>query len=417
MATQILMPALSPTMTEGTLLRWLKEEGDAIVPGDTLAEIETDKATMEIEAIDTGILGKILVSGGTQNVKVNQPIGLLMVKDEAAPVAAAAVPIFNGDTTTIASIRSTEMRLFASPLARRLARQEGVDLANLVGSGTNRRIVKADVEAALLAAAPRPILLASTLPSPPAAATDKSAVSGPRVGAAISHNLVPHSSMRKVIAKRLSESKQTIPHFYLSVDVELDELLSLRAELNNAAPKEDSPETYKLSVNDLVIKAVALTLRQWPQVNAHWVDDGLIQHTTVDIAIAVALLDGLITPIVRNADQKGLVAISGEVKALSTRARSGRLAPEEFQGGGFSISNLGMYGVKNFAAIVNPPQSGILAVGIGEKRPIVKNSELAIATIMSCTLSVDHRVVDGVVAAQWLNSFKEKIEAPLKLLL
>jgi pyruvate dehydrogenase E2 component (dihydrolipoamide acetyltransferase) len=304
-------------------------------------------------------------------------------------------------------------RVVASPLARRMAAQAGLDLARLAGSGPNGRIVKADVEAALAAgpsAKPAPAPVAA--PAPAAAPAPKA----PAAPIAAPHTLVPHSNVRKVIARRLSESKQHVPHFYVSMDIELDALLKLRGQLNATSPKE-GPGAFKLSVNDLVIKAAAVTLRRIPKVNASWTDEATVLFDDVDISVAVSIPDGLITPIIRKADQKGLAAISNEMKDLAARAKAGKLKPEEFQGGGFSISNMGMYGVRDFAAIINPPQAGILAVSAGEQRPVVKDGALAIATVMTCTLSVDHRIVDGALAAEWIAEFKRVVENPLSLML
>ena len=419
MATNILMPALSPTMTEGTLSRWLKKEGEEVKAGDVLAEIETDKATMEVEAVDEGVLGKILVADGTEGVKVNAPIAVLVEPGEAvpsgaaapaAPKPAAAAPVAAAPQAAPPTVKpnghDTGERIIASPLAKRMASQAGISLAGLAGSGPNGRIVKADVEAAAKGAAPAPKQTAAA-PAP-----------APKRQAPITagHTLVPHSTMRKVIARRLSEAKSTIPHFYVSMDIELDALLALRADLNAKSPKE-GPSAFKLSVNDLIIKAAALTLRRIPKVNASWTDEALVLYDDVDISVAVSIPEGLITPIIRKADQKGLVAISNEMKDLAARAKTGKLKPEEFQGGGFSISNMGMYGVTNFSAIINPPQSGILAVAAGQQRPVVKNGALAVATVMTCTLSVDHRVVDGALGARWLREFKTIVEDPLSLML
>jgi pyruvate dehydrogenase E2 component (dihydrolipoamide acetyltransferase) len=423
MATNILMPALSPTMTEGNLARWLKQEGDRIKAGDVIAEIETDKATMEVEAVDEGILGRILVPAGTQGVKVNDVIAVLVEAGEAVPVAGAApkaapapaaapAPVAAPVAAAPVAAPASGDRVFASPLARRMAAQAGVDISKIAGSGPNGRIVKADVDAALSRGpAPAPVAAPSAAPAPAAA---------PRPSAPVAitapHTAVPNSSMRKVIARRLSESKATIPHFYVSTDVEIDALLKIRADLNARSPK-DGPGAYKLSVNDLVIKATAVTLRRFPNVNAMWTEDAILQLHDVDISVAVSIPDGLITPIVKNADIKGLAAISNEMKDLAARAKTGKLKPEEFQGGGFSISNMGMYGVKDFAAIINPPQAGILAVSAGEQRPVVKNGALAIATVMTLTLSVDHRVIDGALAAEFLQALKRNIEDPLSLML
>ncbi len=427
MATNILMPALSPTMTEGTLARWLKKEGDSIRAGDVIAEIETDKATMEVEAVDEGVLGRILVAEGSAGVKVNAPIAVLVAEGEKLPDGAApakpeaakpeaakpgaakpepapAAPAAKPAAATPESADHGE-RIFVSPLARRMAHQAGIDLAQLSGSGPNGRIVKADIEAALRKPAAAPTQAAAIAPAAPAA----SAITAP-------HELVPHSSMRKIIARRLSEAKQQIPHFYLALDIALDALLDLRVTLNAKAPK-DGPGAFKLSVNDLIIKAAAIALRRVPRVNASFTEDGIAFYRDVDISVAVAIPDGLITPIIRGADQKGLAAISVEMKTLAERARAGKLKPEEYQGGGFSISNLGMYGISAFSAIINPPQSAILAVGAGEKRAVVKGDAVAIATMMTCTLSVDHRVVDGALGAEWLAAFKAIIEDPLSLML
>jgi pyruvate dehydrogenase E2 component (dihydrolipoamide acetyltransferase) len=421
MATNILMPALSPTMTEGTLSRWLKKEGENIRAGDVIAEIETDKATMEVEAVDEGVLGKILVADGTEGVKVNEPIAILVEQGEAVPASAAPAPAQPPPRPAPAPAASPPPpaprsgnghdaggeRIFASPLARRMAKQAGLDLAALKGSGPNGRIVKADIDAALQkvppAAPPQPVA------APAPVARPSSAIAAP-------HQLVPHSSIRKVIARRLTEAKSTIPHFYVSMDVEIDGLVRLMSELNAKSPKE-GPDTYLITINDLVIKASAATLRRVPTVNAAWTDDGMALFDDVDISVAVAIPDGLITPIIRRADQKGLATISREMKDLAGRARAGKLRPEEFQGGGFSISNMGMFGVTEFAAIINPPQAAILAVAAGQKRPVVKNDSLAIATVMTCTLSVDHRVVDGALGARWLREFKRIVEDPLSLLL
>src|SRR3954468_24535109 len=466
MATNILMPALSPTMTEGTLARWLKKEGDQIKSGDIIAEIETDKATMEVEAVDEGVLGRILVADGTAGVKVNDPIAVLVEPGEAVPsgngAAAAKAPAPQGSEApepaqsasqgaaieavaaaggkvagaaeqpvampaagTEAGLNPQPLppkanghaggdRIFASPLARRMAQQARLDLGRIAGSGPDGRIVKADVEAALAkgpAAAPAPAPAAAAQAPAPA---PKPAAPAPVVSAP--HTAVPNSSIRKVIARRLSESKQTIPHFYVTMDFEIDALLKLRADLNAKSPK-DGPASFKLSVNDLVIKAVAATLRRFPQVNAMWTAEAILQFDDVDISVAVSTPTGLITPIVRKADQKGLSTISNEMKDLAARAKTGKLKPEEFQGGGFSVSNMGMYGVTEFAAIINPPQAAILAVAAGQQRAVVKNGALAIATMLTCTLSVDHRVVDGALGAEWLAAFKAIVEDPLSLLL
>jgi len=443
MATNILMPALSPTMTEGTLARWLKKEGEPVKSGDIIAEIETDKATMEFEAVDEGILGKILVPEGTQGVKVNEPIGILVEEGEEVPAgdAAAKQPAPAQPPSGPAPAEAPQQqapspppqaqpqpqaqqprpnghagaeRVFASPLARRMAQQAGLDLNRIQGSGPNGRIVKADIEAALAKGpAAQPAAAPAAQPAAPAPAP---AAKAPAPAVTAPHTPVPNSTIRKVIARRLSESKQTIPHFYVTMDFEIDALLKLRADLNAKAPKE-GPGTFRLSVNDLVIKAVAVTLRRFPNVNAMWTDEAILQFQDVDISVAVATPTGLITPIIRKADQKGLAAISNEMKDLAARAKENKLKPEEFQGGGFSISNMGMYGVREFSAIINPPQAAILAVAAGEQRPVVKNGALAIATVMTCTLSVDHRVIDGALAAEFMQALKGVVEDPLSLML
>jgi len=439
MPTNILMPALSPTMTEGTLARWLKKEGDTITAGDVIAEIETDKATMEVEAVDEGVLGKILVADGTEGVKVNEPIAILVAEGESAAAPPPAVPApaaptaEAGETGAPAAARSAPppapaaarnghdaegARIFASPLARRMAQQAGIDLATLKGSGPSGRIVKADIEASLQrpaaaapkpAAAPAPVAAPVAAPAPAPAAAKAAPITAP-------HTLVPHTSMRRVIARRLTEASRDIPHFYVAVDVCLDPLLKLRAELNAKSAK-DGPGAFKLSVNDLIIKAAAIALRRVPKVNASWTEDGIALYDDVDISVAVSIADGLITPIIRRADLKGLAAISNEMKDLAGRAKAGKLKPEEFQGGGFSISNMGMYGVSAFSAIINPPQSAILAVASGEQRAVVRDGALAVATMMTCTLSVDHRVVDGALGAEWLAAFRAIVEDPLSLML
>jgi pyruvate dehydrogenase E2 component (dihydrolipoamide acetyltransferase) len=450
MATNILMPALSPTMTEGTLARWLKKEGEAVKAGDIIAEIETDKATMEVEAVDEGILGKILVADGTQGVKVNDTIAVLVEEGEEVTAgseqkkpeqassanqspsqpALEAVTEAGGKVAGAAEQPITPPkpppqpvqpkanghaggdRVFVSPLAKRMAAQAGLDLSGLAGSGPGGRIVKSDIEAALNkapAAKPAPAEAAAAPAAAPKPAAPAPAVTAP-------HTAVPNTTIRKVIARRLAESKQTIPHFYVTMDFEIDALLKLRADLNSKSAK-DGPGAFRLSVNDLVIKAVAATLRRFPHVNAMWTEEAILQFHDVDVSVAVSTPTGLITPIIRKADQKGLSTISNEMKDLAARARTGKLKPEEFQGGGFSISNMGMYGVQSFSAIINPPQAGILAVAAGEQRPVVKDGQLAIATVMSCTLSVDHRVIDGAVAAEFMQALKGVVEDPLSLML
>jgi pyruvate dehydrogenase E2 component (dihydrolipoamide acetyltransferase) len=430
MPIEILMPALSPTMTEGNLAKWLKKEGDEVHSGDVLAEIETDKATMEVEAVDDGKIGKILVPEGAQGIKVNEPIALLLGEGEdASAIEKIREPAPQPAPAVEPSVESVQLmpavsaapakergngRIFASPLARRMAQQAGLDLGAIRGSGPQGRIVKSDIEAALSpdrvapAAAPA---RTGVLPQP---ALVVPLLSKERVAALAGnppYTERPLSAMRRVIARRLTESKQSVPHFYLTIDCEIDALLKIRTELN---AKSDA---YRISVNDFVIRAAALALRQVPAANASWSDEAILLWDSVDIAVAVALDDGLITPIVKNADRKGLAAIADETKDLVARARAGKLKLEEFQGGTFSISNLGMYGVRDFAAVINPPHGGILSVGTGEQRAVVKDGALAVATVMSCTLSCDHRAVDGAVGAQLLAAFKKLVEDPLTMLL
>ncbi|MFN7227022.1 MAG: pyruvate dehydrogenase complex dihydrolipoamide acetyltransferase [Holosporales bacterium] len=415
MPVNILMPALSPTMTEGNLAKWLKKEGDIIKAGDVIAEIETDKATMEVEAVDEGTLGKIIIAAGAQGVKVNSLIALLLNEGEdasalsamntnataaaphpapviAAPVIAAAAP-----AATPPSTANAGHRLLASPLAKRLAKEQGLDLKNIKGTGPHGRIIRADI----LVAAKTPATVATPI-----------AVSNEDPFALPLGKFEGHTTMRKVIARRLTESKQQVPHFYLEVDVELDALLALRKQIND---REGA--TAKLSVNDFIIKATGMALEQVPAANASWTDAGVQYYSRADVSVAVAIPGGLITPIIKNAGQKRLVQISNEMKDLAARAKDGKLKPEEFQGGTFSLSNLGMFGVKSFSAIINPPQACILAVGAGEERPVVRKGALAVANVMTCTLSVDHRVVDGAVGAQWLAVFKKLVQSPLELVL
>ncbi len=419
MPIEILMPALSPTMTEGNLAKWHKSEGDAVVSGDIIVEIETDKATMEVEAVDEGTIGKILIAEGAEGIAVNTPIAILLEEGEDASAIAdvAAVPA-KAETpaapapaeaaapapTPAAALepRVDGERTFASPLARRMAAQAGLDIAALAGSGPHGRVVKRDVEGALAGGAPAKAPAAAPAPvgeAPGMPPFDKQ----------------PNSNMRKVIARRLAESKRDAPHFYLTVDCEIDALLTARKALNERSPEGEG--AYKISVNDFVIRAAALALRDVPAANASWTDAAIRVYRGVDVSVAVAIPDGLITPIVRGADQKGLATISNEMKDLAKRAREGKLSPEEFQGGTFSISNLGMFGIKEFAAVINPPQGAILAVGAGEQRAVVKENALTIATVMSCTLSIDHRVVDGSVGATFLGVFKKYVEEPLSMLL
>jgi pyruvate dehydrogenase E2 component (dihydrolipoamide acetyltransferase) len=445
MPIEILMPALSPTMTEGNLARWLKQEGDEVSPGDVIAEIETDKATMEVEAVEAGRLGRILIGDGTEGVAVNTPIALLLEEGEdasaladaaaggarpvalAAPASQEAAPAAAAPTAAAPAARSGAGngadrggRIFASPLARRMAEQAGIDLAGLQGSGPHGRIIKIDIERALQQGAARPAVAPSAAAAVPAAGrveapAPAAPIPSPVAAPAAAYAEQPLSNMRKVIARRLTEAKQTIPHFYLSMDCELDALLKLRQELNGRAGAD-----YKLSVNDFVIKAAALALRKVPKANASFGGDRIYLYHDVDIGVAVALEDGLVTPVIRQADRKGLAAISNEMRDLAARARDPggmKLKPEEYQGGSLSVSNLGMYGVRDFQAVINPPQASILAVGAGEMRPVIKDGALASATVMTVTLSIDHRVVDGALGAELLQAFKGYVEDPLAMLL
>jgi pyruvate dehydrogenase E2 component (dihydrolipoamide acetyltransferase) len=433
MTIDILMPALSPTMTEGTLAKWLVKEGDQVGPGDVLAEIETDKATMEVESIDEGKVGKLLVAEGTEGVPVNAPIAVLLEEGEdaaaldaapapapapvasppaaPAPAPAAAVaapaPAVAARAPTPAPAPANGERVFASPLAKRMARQAGLDLAALAGSGPHGRVVKRDIEAALAGGVPA---AAAAAPAAVAASAGPSAAQLAEL-LGMAYELQPLSSMRKTIARRLTEAKQTVPHFYLTVDCEIDELLKVRKELNGRF------EDTKVSVNDFVIRATALALKQVPGANASFDETGILLYAHADVSVAVATPGGLITPIVKAAETKGLATISAEMKDLAGRAREGKLKPEEYQGGTFTVSNLGMFGVRDFAAIINPPQGCILAVGAGQQRPVVEDGALAVATVMSCTLAVDHRVVDGALGAQFLAAFKKLIEYPPAMLL
>jgi pyruvate dehydrogenase E2 component (dihydrolipoyllysine-residue acetyltransferase) len=434
MPINILMPALSPTMTEGNLARWLKKEGDAVKPGDVIAEIETDKATMEVEAVEEGKIGKILVPDGAQGVKVNDVIAVLLeegedagaIKAGAAPAPkAAAAPAPKVESAPAkaeapkqpaaapapaapAPAAASGSRIFASPLAKRLAQQHGLDLSRVVGSGPHGRVVKSDIEKAAAGGTAKAAPAGAKAPAAPS-------VPGFQAFGEPEFELHPHSMMRKTIARRLQESKQFVPHFYLTIDCEIDRLLKVREEVNAGAPKEGKG-AFKLSVNDFVIKACAVALKQVPAANASWSDEGVKLYKSADISVAVAIPNGLITPIIRHAEDKRLSDISAEMKDLAGRAKGGKLKPEDYTGGSFSLSNLGMFGIKDFAAIVNPPQGCIMAVGAGEQRPVVKNGTLAVATVMSCTLSVDHRVVDGAIGAEYLAAFKKLIENPLAML-
>ncbi len=435
MPIEILMPALSPTMEEGTLAKWLVKEGDTVSSGDLIAEIETDKATMEFEAVDEGVVGKILVAEGSEGVKVNTLIAVLLeegesagdigataaVNAEAAPAADAGVeaaPVV-GETPAppapAASKAADGSRLFASPLARRIAADKGLDLAQISGSGPRGRIVKADVENATVAAkapeaaAPAPAVAAAAA----ALATGASAVKVARMYEGRAYEEVSLDGMRKTIAARLTEAKQTVPHFYLRRDIQLDALLKFRAQLN----KQLEGRGVKLSVNDFIIKAVANALQAVPDANAVWAGDRVLKMEASDVAVAVAIEGGLFTPVLQDSHMKSLSALSAEMKDLAARARERKLAPHEYQGGSFAISNLGMFGIDNFDAIVNPPHAGILAVGAGSKKPVVgADGELKVATVMSVTMSVDHRVIDGALGAQLLQSIVENLENPMVML-
>ena len=373
MPETIRMPALAPDMVKGKVIRWLKREGEAIRAGEVLAEIETDKVTLELEATSGGVVARLLVPAGDAEVAVDAPIALIVAPGENAAASAGASP---------APAPRGPARVFATPIARRLARERGLDLPSLTGSGPNGRIVKEDV----LSADPAP------------------AAAGARASA------VPHSAMRRVIARRLLEARQSIPHYDLTVDVELDAVLEVRRGLNAGRASGE-----RLSLNDFVVKAVGRALREIPAVNASWTEDAVLRHAGVDVAVAVSTGAGLLTPVVRSVDRKPVAAISAELRALVDRARAGRLRPDEYQGGGFTVSNLGMYGVREFAAIIDPPQSGILAVGAAEPRPVVRDGAVVIRTLMTCTLSADHRTVDGAVGAQFLSAFRSALERPLAL--
>ena len=436
MATNILMPALSPTMEEGKLAKWLVKEGDTVKSGTILAEIETDKATMEFEAVDEGKIGKILVAEGTEGVKVNAPIAILLdegEKADAVPAAAAApkadIPAAMKDiaaavkaeaapaTAAAPAAKASATRVFASPLAKRIAAAKGIDIGALAGTGPRGRIVKSDVENAKPGAAK------------PAAGAAPAAVGGGIPGAAPlpdarllypagSYEEIPHDNMRKAIAKRLTSAKTLIPHYYLTVDCNLNALMAVREKMNAAAPKgKDKIPAYKLSVNDFIMKASAMALMKHPDVNASWTDTAILKHKDADVGVAVALDFGLITPIIFKAQTKGLVEISNEVKELAGLAKAKKLKPSQYEGGGFSVSNLGMYGIKNFTSIINPPQSCIIAVGAGEERPVVVNGKIEIATVMTVTMSADHRVVDGGTGAKFLATLKQFLEEPASMLL
>jgi pyruvate dehydrogenase E2 component (dihydrolipoamide acetyltransferase) len=433
MAVQILMPALSPTMEEGTLAKWLVKEGDAVKSGQILAEIETDKATMEFEAVDEGIVGKLLIAEGTAGVKVNTPIAMLLEdgEDAAAPVAAAAVAVAPAAvsapapaaTPVVTPMAATGgVRVFASPLARRIAKEKGLDLGGVKGSGPHGRIVRADVESAQPGAA-KPVVaeVAQAAPAPVAAKPAASAAmpSGIATETVLKmyadrpYEEVPLDGMRRTIAARLTEAKQTIPHFYLRREVRLDALMAFREQLN----KQLEGRGVKLSVNDFIIKACAMALQAVPNANAVWAGDRMLRLKPSDVAVAVAVEGGLFTPVLRDADKKSLSALSAEMKDLAARAKSKKLAPHEYQGGSFAISNLGMMGIENFDAVINPPHGSILAIGAGIKKPVVMgDGTIGVATVMSMTLSVDHRVIDGALGAEFLKAVIEALENPMVML-
>jgi pyruvate dehydrogenase E2 component (dihydrolipoamide acetyltransferase) len=425
----ILMPALSPTMEKGKLAKWLKKEGDKVKSGDVLAEIETDKATMEIEAIDEGVLAKIIVAEGTEDVAVNAPIAVILGEGEKMPVASAppsAVPATSpargeekkasssplaGEVARSDAGGPSSTRVFASPLARRLAAQKSINLQSIKGSGPYGRIISKDIETAQaatpIAAGARGAATAGAVAAPPSEASVLKLFEDG------SYDLVPHDGMRKTIARRLTESKQTVPHFYVTVDISLENLLSLRERLNLQAPKDkDGKPAWKVSVNDFVIKAMAMALIKVPDANVSWTETNMVKHHHADVGVAVSIPGGLITPIVRKAETKGLAQISIEMKDYAARAKSRKLNPSEYTGGSCSVSNMGMMGVKNFQAIVNPPQATILAVGAGERRPVVRGNDIVIEQLMSVTLSTDHRAVDGALGAEFLGAIKMYLEEP-----
>ena len=428
--TDILMPALSPTMEEGILAKWHVKVGDTINAGDVIAELETDKATMEVEAVDEGVVEEILVAAGTEGVKVNTPIARLKGEGGAAPapkaapaaaasaatqkeetkeaVDAKAAPAVAQASAPAAAAAASGARVAASPLARRLAQMANLDLKAIKGTGPRGRIIKRDIEEAQRTGGGKAAPAAASAGAEPRKVQSLEQMGIP----AGSYDLVPLDGMRKVIARRMTESFRDIPHFPLTVDIELDNLLAARAKINTALESRG----VKVSVNDMIIKAVALALKQVPEANASYTPEGIALHHNADIAVAVAIDGGLITPIVRKAETKSLAEISTEMKDLAQRARDRKLKPEEFQGGTFSVSNLGMFGIKTFTSILNEPQGCIMSVGAGEQRPVVKNGQLAVATVMSVTLTCDHRVVDGSIGAKFISAFKPLIEDPIKML-
>ena len=421
MPVNVLMPALSPTMEKGKLAKWLKKEGDKVKSGDILAEIETDKATMEVEAVDEGTLGKLLVAAGTEDVLVNTPIAVILGEGEKAgdaPAPAAPAPKPSAPAAAAAPAPAAPQpsaapkpegaRVFASPLARRIARQKGIDIAALLGSGPHGRIVLKDVETAKPAAA-----APAAKPAATAIAVQPSDEQVLRLFAEGSYELVPHDGMRKAIARRLTEAKQTIPHYYVSVDVTIDELLELRERLNLQAPKDkDGKHLWKVSVNDFIIKAMAMALIRVPDANVSWTENAMVRHKHADIGVAVSIPGGLITPIVRKANTKGLAQISDEMKDYVARARNRKLKPDEYTGGSAAVSNMGMMNVKSFVAIVNPPHASILAIGSAERRPVVRGNDIKIEQQMTITLSTDHRCIDGALGAEFIGVIKSYLEEP-----
>jgi len=448
MPINITMPALSPTMEEGKLAKWHVKEGDSVSSGDVIAEIETDKATMEVEAVDEGKIGKILVAEGTDNVKVNAVIAVLLQegedasaieaapaskaeekapasppaapKEDAAPPAPAAQPVAASPSEAEAVAKApaagvSGSRVFASPLARRLARESGIDIAAISGTGPKGRVIKADVEAAKSGKAPlKPAAAPAASAAAPAGMSKNQVLALYEEG---TYELVPNDGMRKVVAARLTESKQTIPHFYLTLDCKIDALMAAREQINASAPKgKDGKPEFKLSVNDFIMKAWAVALQRVPAANATWAGDAILYHERSDVAVAVSVPGGLFTPVVKSCDTKSLREISDEVKDLATRARNKKLAPHEYQGGSSSVSNLGMFGIKHFAAVINPPHGTILAVGAGEERVYPENGQIKIGQFMTATLSCDHRSVDGALGAEVLGVFKTLIENPVMML-
>ncbi|MGJ8528287.1 pyruvate dehydrogenase complex dihydrolipoamide acetyltransferase [Maritalea sp.] len=443
MTIKITMPALSPTMEEGNLAKWNVKEGDTVSSGDVIAEIETDKATMEVESIDEGIVGKILVEEGAQGVKVNTVIAVLLedgesaddigdvdapaaadapkaeapskAEETSAPASETAAAATTAPSAPAAEPKADGQRTFASPLARRLASDAKIDVSVLAGTGPKGRVVKRDIEKAIRDGVPA--AKSSAAPASKALASGMSDAQVIGLYEEGSYDLVANDGMRKVIAARLTEAKQTVPHFYLSLDCRLDDLLEARARINATAPKDENGKpAFKLSVNDFIMKAWALALQQIPDANASWAGEHTLKHHHSDIAVAVSVPGGLFTPVVRKAELKSLREISAEVKDLAKRAKSKKLAPHEYQGGGSSVSNLGMFGITNFQAVINPPHGSILAIGAGEERVVVEDGEITVGNFMTVTMSCDHRVVDGVLGAQALGVFKQLIETPVMML-